>query len=97
MATLKIFFTIIGILYTLYFFVGLTTDIITFDQTKGGYEAPYQGWSGTPVQWDTFDQTQTGLVKRGFIIDVYIHGTTGMMTFGTVSYTHLTLPTNREV
>ena len=40
MTTLKIIFAIIGALYSLYFFIGLTIDITTFDQTKGGYEAP---------------------------------------------------------
>lgn len=81
METLKTIFTFIGILYTLYFIIGFVIDITTFDQTKGGYEAPYEGWTGQPVNWDNMDQTSTGLVKRGYVIDVHLHGTTGMMTF----------------
>ena len=81
MTTLKTIFAIIGTVYTFYVLLGLTIDITSFDQTKGGYEAPYTGWSGTPVDWDKMDQTTTGLVKRGLVIDVHIHGTTGMMTF----------------
>lgn len=81
MGTLKTIFTLIGILYLLYFLVVLTIDITTFDKTKGGYSYPYTGWTGTPVDWDSLDKTRTGLVKRGHVIDVHIHGTTGMMTF----------------
>ena len=81
MTTLKTIFAIIGIVYTLYVLIGLTFDITSFDRTKGGYAEPYTGWSGTPVDWDGMDQTTTGLVKRGRIIDVHIHGTTGMITF----------------
>lgn len=81
METLKTIFALIGMLYTLYLLIGITIDITSFDQTKGGYQAPYEGWSGTPVDWDSMDQTATGLVKRGYVIDVHIHGTTGMMTF----------------
>jgi len=81
MTTLKTIFAIIGIAYIFYVLIGLKIDITTFDQTKGGYVAPYRGWTGTPVDWDGMDKTATGLVKRGRIIDVHIHGTTGMMTF----------------
>ena len=81
MGTLKSIFAIIGLIYFCYFIVGVIIDITTFDQTKGGYEAPYEGWTGTPIDWDNMDQTTTGLVKRGYVIDVHLHGTTGMISF----------------
>ncbi|SNZ01447.1 hypothetical protein [Flagellimonas pacifica] len=81
MTTLKTIFAIIGIAYSLYVLIGFTLDVTSFDETKGGYHAPYTGWTGIPVDWDGMDKTSIGLVKRGHIIDVHIHGTTGMMTF----------------
>ena len=81
MEILKTAFTIIGILYTLYVCIGIGIDITTFDQTKGAYSAPYEGWTGKAVDWDAMDQTITGLVKRGYVIHVHLHGTTGMITF----------------
>ena len=79
---LVIFFAIIGMITVIYALVGITIDVVTFDQTKGGYEAPYEGWKGTPVDWDRMDITQGGLVKRGYVLDVYVNGTTGMISFG---------------
>ncbi len=75
-------FAIIGFLSLVYIIVGLTMDITSFDQTKGGYEYPYEGWTGTPVNWEDMDKTKSGLVKRGYVLDVYVHGTTGMISFG---------------
>jgi len=82
MKYIMITFTIIGMLTVLYGCIGLVIDIKTFDQTKGGYEYPYENWTGTPVDWDSMDITEAGLVKRGHIIDVYVNGTTGMISFG---------------
>ena len=77
----KSIFAAIGAVSFLYILIGSVIDITSFDQTKGGYEAPYEGWTGTPVDWDSLDQTTTGLVKRGYVMDVHIHGTTGMISF----------------
>lgn len=81
METLKVIFACIGVLYIGYLCVGLVIDITTFDQTRGGYQAPFEGWTGKPVDWDSMDRTSTGLVKRGYVIDVHIHGTSGMISF----------------
>lgn len=62
--------------------VGAVIDVLTFDQTKGGYEYPYEGWTGNPVDWDRLDITETGLVKRGYSLDVFVHGESGMISFG---------------
>ena len=74
--------TIIGVITVLYGLIGLGIDVMSFDQTKGGYEYPYEGWTGNPVDWDRMDATQTGLVKRGYVLDVHVDGTTGMISFG---------------
>ncbi len=81
METLKMIFAIIGFIYCMYIIIGLGIDVMTFDQTKGGYQPPYEGWTGRPVDWDSMDQTATGLVKRGHVIDVHINGTSGMISF----------------
>lgn len=75
-------FTLIGIVVVIYGLIGLAIDFKSFDQTKGGYEYPYEGWTGKPVNWDSMDITKTGLVKRGYVIDVHVNGTTGMISFG---------------
>ncbi len=81
MKVLTALLTVIGSLTVVYTIVGLVLDVVTFDQTKGGYEYPYEGWSGEPVDWDCMDLTSSGLVKRGHVIDVHVHGTTGMISF----------------
>ena len=61
--------------------VGLYLDIKDFDQTKGGYEPPYTGVTGAPVDWHSMDLTATGLVKRGHVVNVIVNGTTGLISF----------------
>jgi len=63
------------------FAVGLYLDVQGFDRTRGGYEAPYAGVTGTPVDWYALDRTPTGLAKRGYVVNVLVDGTTGMITF----------------
>jgi len=74
-------FAVIGLLFILFFIVGLYLDVTDFDRTKGGYEAPYTGVTGEPVDWGSMDLTSSGLVKRGHIINVIVNGTTGMISF----------------
>ena len=74
-------FTMIGIMTVVYGIVGLIIDIRTFDNTKGGYGYPFEGWTGKPIEWDAMYITKNGLVKPGHVIDVYINGTTGMISF----------------
>ncbi|MES9859853.1 MAG: hypothetical protein ABW157_21905 [Candidatus Thiodiazotropha sp. LLP2] len=61
--------------------MGLYLDIKDFDRTKGGYEPPYTGVTGEPVDWDSMDLTSKGLVKRGHVVNVIVNGTTGMISF----------------
>lgn len=61
--------------------IGLYLDVRDFDQTKGGYEAPYESVTGDPVDWFAMDRTPTGLAKRGHVVNVLVDGTTGMISF----------------
>jgi hypothetical protein len=75
------FFAILGFLLSIVIVTGIVLDFRDFDRTKGGYEPPYEGVVGEPINWDRMDLTSTGLVKRGYIINVHLHGTTGMLSF----------------
>jgi len=75
------FFAAIGLLLSVVIVTGLVLDFRDFDRTRGGYEPPYEGVTGAPIDWDSMDLSATGLVKRGYIINVHLHGTTGMLSF----------------
>jgi hypothetical protein len=60
--------------------VGLFFDIKEMDHTKGGYELPYVGVTGDPIDWDSMDLTSTGLVRRGYVLNFLVNGTTGMIS-----------------
>lgn len=81
MTNILYFFSSIGVLATIMVSVGLYLDVSNFDQTQGGYEAPYSGVSGEPVDWFAMDRTATGLAKRGYVVNVLVDGTTGMISF----------------
>lgn len=72
----------VGALTILYLALGTFLDVRGFDQTKGGYSAPFTGWTGEPVDWGSLDRTTDGVVKRGYVLDVFVNMTTGMITFG---------------
>ena len=74
-------FSVIGALSVLFFTIGLVLDIKDFDKTKGGYKPPYIGVTGNSVDWNSMDLTSTGLVKRGYIVNVVVNGTSGMISF----------------
>ncbi|GAA0701045.1 hypothetical protein ACK8HJ_16190 [Vreelandella titanicae] len=56
-------------------------DFRSFDQTQGGYEPPYTDFTGQPIRWQELDTTTTGMVHRGYLVDVLIDCRSGMMTF----------------
>ena len=58
---------------------GLIHDVSQFDQTRGGYEAPYTGWTGTSIDWSVVDVTPDGFASRGSVVDVLVNCTTGMI------------------
>jgi len=74
-------FAIIGFAAVALLTVGLWLDVRGFDSTSGGYEAPYEGVTGDPVDWFAMDRTPTGIAKRGYVVNVLVDATTGMITF----------------
>ena len=58
---------------------GLVADFRSFDQTRGGYEPPYSEYIGDPIDWKTIETTETGMRKDGYVVDVLVNCTTGMM------------------
>lgn len=75
------FFAVIGLVATTIIGIGLYRDVSEFDQTRGGYEAPFEGVTGEPVDWYALDRTPTGLAKRGRVVNVLVDGKTGMISF----------------
>lgn len=73
--------TIIGATLVVILIVGIAIDFRNFDQTSGGYEPPYEGWTGTPVDWDALEKTPEGFSNRGLVIDTCVNCTTGMISF----------------
>ncbi len=60
--------------------VGIAIDVSNFDRTSGGYEAPYEGWTGTPTDWTAGSVTQEGFRNPGIVLDTLFHCTTGMIS-----------------
>ena len=63
------------------FVIGFWLDFQDFDRTRGGYEPPYEGVVGDPIDWFALDRTTTGLVKRGYVVNTLVDGTSGMISF----------------
>ena len=61
--------------------VGLAFDISSFDLTQGGYEPAYTDYTGTPINWDDMDTTPTGMAHRGYVLNVLVDCTTGLISF----------------
>lgn len=76
----RMIIAIVSAALVLYVVVGLAVDIGNFDRTSGGYEPPYEGWTGTPTNWDAFDKTPEGFGLRGVVLDTYVNCTTGMIS-----------------
>jgi hypothetical protein len=74
-------FAVVGIAATGSFAGGLASDLRAFDRTRGGYELPYTGYTGTPTDWSVADNTRSGMAYRGRILNVLVDCTTGMISF----------------
>lgn len=61
--------------------IGIALDVRDFDPTTGGYEPPYTDYTGTPIDWSRMDETATGMAKRGYVVNVLVNCTTGMLRF----------------
>lgn len=74
-------FAAVGLLFTVWAIWAATLDFFHFDETSGGYEAPYTGWTGKPIDWKQVDVSPDGFARRGTLIDVLVNCTTGMIEF----------------
>jgi len=61
--------------------LGAADDLQEFDQTRGGYDPPYEGWTGTPIDWSAGAVTSTGYLNPGRIVSTTMDCTSGMLTF----------------
>lgn len=74
-------FAVVGVVATGGLVTGAVIDATNFDRTTGGYEAPYTGWSGTPIDWAAGGVTADGFRNDGVVIDTLLDCTTGMISF----------------
>ncbi|QIN77318.1 hypothetical protein GBA65_00970 [Rubrobacter marinus] len=60
---------------------GLVADGLSFDRTSGGDEPPYTDYTGEPIDWGAAHVTEEGFFKDGYVVDLYVNCTTGMVGF----------------
>lgn len=70
----------VGVLSTGLLIGGLIVDVGQFDNTEGGYEPPYTGWTGVPTDWTVVDTTPTGMARRGYVANLLVDCTSGMIS-----------------
>jgi hypothetical protein len=63
---------------------GLGADIRSFDTTSGGYEPPYEDFTGEPIDWSQTETTEAGMRKPGHVVAFALDCTSGMIRFETL-------------
>lgn len=71
--------SILLLIFVVLFGVGTYIDIRNFDRTEGGYEPPYEGWTGEPITWEDLELSEEGFYRPGLVVDFYLDCTTGMI------------------
>lgn len=61
--------------------LGIVRDASNFDRTRGGYEAPYTDFTGTPIDFGAGYRTARGIYSPGVVIATHLNCTTGMVSF----------------
>lgn len=74
-------FAVLGVVLTGLLIAGLVADGLSFDRTQGGNEPPYTDYTGEPIDWSATYVTDEGFFKDGYVLDLYVNCTTGMVTF----------------
>ncbi|MBS3681069.1 hypothetical protein KGF86_12720 [Ornithinibacillus massiliensis] len=74
-------FLYFGIIVFVLLLGGFISDLRNFDRTKGGYEAPYEDYTGEPINFDELDQSNEGMIGRGYVMNIGLNCTTGMISF----------------
>lgn len=75
---------VVGALALVLVVVGTALDLRGFDRTRGGYEPPYEGWTGTPIDWSAGAVTSTGFLDPGRVVSTELDCTSGMLSFSVV-------------
>lgn len=70
---------VVGAVALLGLTIGALVDLRGFDRTSGGYEPPYQGWTGTPTDWAAQDVTDVGFRHPGYVLSTTFDCDTGMI------------------
>jgi len=65
----------------LYDLILTTIKALPNENNEKPVEAPYEGVTGEPVDWDSMNLTSTGLAHRGHVFNIIVNGTTGMISF----------------
>jgi hypothetical protein len=81
------FFAGLGLLLSGYIVIADIVDVFSTDQTRGGYEAPYTDFTGTPIQIEQVALEYDQLIIRGRVIDSEISCRTGMWNFNLLGLT----------
>ena len=58
----------------------LAVDVSNVDNTRGGYEPPYEGWTGTPIDWSAGEATDEGFARKGLVLETRVNCATGMLS-----------------
>lgn len=74
-------FATIGVLFTVYLGSALTIDIGNLDRTRGGYEAPFNHFTGEPLRFEDVVHTAEGGLIRGRVLDSLVSCETGAWRF----------------
>lgn len=61
--------------------IGTVADVRSFDRTSGGYNYPYTGVNGDPLDWGAMEQTEDGFHQDGHVFDIDYNCRTGMITW----------------
>ncbi len=75
----------IGLIFSIWFTLSTVSEVSVIDQTSGGYEYPFEGWTGTPTDYGTWYATPTGLFFDGRAADLHINCTTGRLVISVLS------------
>lgn len=74
-------FMAVGIVLAALLVAGLVSDGLSFDRTQEGSEPPYTDYTGEPIDWEAAHVTGEGFFKDGYVLDLYVNCTTGMVSF----------------
>ena len=72
---------VVGLVLAALLVGGVIADGLSFDRTSGGYEPPYTGYTGEPIDWEAAHVTEEGFFGDGYVLDLYVDCTTGMVSF----------------